>query len=181
MSRPFCVRGARPCRARPAPSRGRAAAKERPEEVGERILVAEEFVHLLFGHRAIAAGPPMLMFHGAAAQTDFPHHPGSPVPCCCACSYIRQLAPSSSYLRRFSGSPSTSYASLISLKRASAVLSPGIHVRMMLAGELPVRLLDLFVRSRLRDAEGLVVVLEFHRMLSLLAVPGPWISTNTES
>ena len=42
-------------------------------------------------------------------------------------SYIRQLAPSSSYFFRFSGSPRTSLASLISLKRASAALSPGLR------------------------------------------------------
>src|SRR6185312_8595352 len=36
-----------------------------------------------------------------------------------------QLGPSRSYLRRLSGSERTSYASLTSLKRASAALSPG--------------------------------------------------------
>ena len=37
-----------------------------------------------------------------------------------------------------------------------------VHVGMMLAGELAVRLLDLFLRRALGDAERLVVVLEFH-------------------
>src|SRR5260221_4948254 len=39
----------------------------------------------------------------------------------CSC----QFGPSVSYLWRFSGSDSTSYASLISLQRLSALLSPG--------------------------------------------------------
>ena len=34
---------------------------------------------------------------------------------------------------------------------------------MVLAGQLPVRLLELLVRRRLGDAERLVVILEFHR------------------
>ncbi len=49
-----------------------------------------------------------------------------PAPAAPACSYIRQFAPSSSYFFRFSGSPRTSYASLMSLKRLSAALSPGL-------------------------------------------------------
>jgi hypothetical protein len=40
------------------------------------------------------------------------------------CSYSCQRGPSSSYFLRFSGSPSTSLASLISLNRSSADLSP---------------------------------------------------------
>src|SRR6185312_16283571 len=39
----------------------------------------------------------------------------------------------------------------------------GVHIRMMLAGELPVRLLQFLVRRRLRHSECLVVILEFHR------------------
>ena len=42
-----------------------------------------------------------------------------------ACSCIRQLAPSSSYFLRLTGSLSTSLASFSSLNRASAPLSPG--------------------------------------------------------
>ena len=41
-------------------------------------------------------------------------------------------------------------------------LVAGVHVGMMLAGELAVRLLDLFLRRALGDAERLVIVLEFH-------------------
>ena len=63
------------------------------------------------------APPPVLQFHGP---------PGWPAEGPPAASYWRQLAPSSSYFRRFSGSLRTSFASLISLKRASAPLSPGL-------------------------------------------------------
>ena len=69
--------------------------------------------------------PPMLMVQAPAAGRRRRTDRRQGWPCCCACSYIRQLAPSSSYLRRLSGSPSTSYASLISLNVASADLSPG--------------------------------------------------------
>src|SRR5262245_263688 len=34
-----------------------AAAEERLEEVGERILIAEEILHLLFAHGPVASGP----------------------------------------------------------------------------------------------------------------------------
>src|SRR5687767_14498663 len=51
------------------------AAEERPEEVGEGILVAEELVHLLFGHRPVAAagsahvdGPGVLAALAAEAE-----------------------------------------------------------------------------------------------------------------
>src|SRR3954454_3703344 len=48
------------------------AAKERPEEVGERIFVAEEVLHLLLRHRPVAAGAahvdrPGAVLPGAAA------------------------------------------------------------------------------------------------------------------
>src|SRR5262245_19073283 len=52
--------------------------------------------------------------------------PGPAPPLRCACSYSFQFAPSLSYFFRFSGSLSTSLASLISLKRAPAALSPGL-------------------------------------------------------
>src|SRR6516162_6206657 len=73
----------------------------------------------------------MLIVHAPPSPPPGPPPNGEPgppngCPCCCACSYIRQLAPSSSYLRRLSGSPSTSYASLISLNLLSAPLSPGL-------------------------------------------------------
>ena len=57
MSCPFCVRAARPPRARP-PRFPAAAAEERAEKVGERILVAEEILHLVGRHGAVAAARP---------------------------------------------------------------------------------------------------------------------------
>ena len=79
-----------------------------------------------------------------------------------ACSYARQFAPSSSYFLRFSGSPSTSYASLISLKLRLGRLVARVDVGMVLARQLPERLLDLLLGRGLRDAERRVVVLEVH-------------------
>jgi hypothetical protein len=38
---------------------------------------------------------------------------------------------------------------------------------MMLSRKLPIRLLDFFVGRGFRDAERLVVILEFHRYLSV--------------
>jgi hypothetical protein len=40
------------------------------------------------------------------------------------------------------------------------------HVRVVLAGELAVGLLDVVLRGRARHAEGVVVVLVFHRSVS---------------
>ena len=154
-------------RARRAPAaprapraRAAAAAEERAEEIRERILVPEQLVHLLFGHGAVAAAaPPMLMFQapppGAAEPPNRARRRGTPGPAAAPVRTAASWRPSSSYFRRLSGSPSTSYASLISLNRASADLSPGIDVGMVLARQLPVRLLDFLVRRRLRDAERL--------------------------
>ena len=66
------------------------------------------------------------------------------------------FAPKASYCLRFSGSFSTSYADWTSLKRASAPVVARVAVGVVLAGELAVRLLDLFLRRRLRDAERFV-------------------------
>src|SRR4026207_61415 len=67
----------------------------------------------------------MVQVLSAPGQPDPNGLPPKPCPCWAACSYIRQFAPSSSYFLRLSGSPRTSYASLISLNRDSADLSPG--------------------------------------------------------
>ena len=55
------------------------------------------------------------------------------------------VEPIASYCLRFSGSESTSYADCTSLKRSSL---PGVPVRMHLADELAVRLLELVLQTR---------------------------------
>src|SRR5205823_3723578 len=65
---------------------------------------------------------PKLIFQAPPAPGAAPLGP-APAP---ACSYIRQLEPSSSYFFLFTESPSTSYASVISLNLLSADLFPGL-------------------------------------------------------
>jgi hypothetical protein len=60
------------------------------------------------------------------------------------------LAPNWSYCLRFSGSLSTSYATLDLLEARLRRLVAGVAVRMVLARELPIRLLDLVLRGVLR-------------------------------
>ena len=73
----------------------------------------------------------------------------------------RQFAPSSSYLRRFSGSAEHFVGFVDLLEACSAALSPDSR-RVILPRELPKRLLDLLVRGRLGHAKRGVVILEFH-------------------
>src|SRR5688500_14484984 len=66
---PSLLRPRRPSLAR-APSLRAGAAEKRLEEVGERILVAEQLVHLLFAHGPVAAArPPHVDRPGAFAGT----------------------------------------------------------------------------------------------------------------
>ena len=149
----------RPARARARRRRGAArapAAEERGEEVGERVRVAEHLLHLLFAS-SCGSRRRLPAARGLRERRSGP-------PRAWACSYIRQLEPSSSYFLRVSGLPRTSLASLISLKRASAALSPGLTSGWSLRASLPERLLDLLLRRGLRDAERGVVVLELHRV-----------------
>ena len=149
-------------------ARPTAAAEERLEEVRERILVPEQLVHFLFAHGAVAAGTAHVDVPGAAARA-------------------RTRAPE----RRAAGEALALLLRLVvhlPVRAELVVLAPllriaehfvclvdlleprlgglvaGVDVRMVLARKLPIRLLQLFVGSRLRDAERLVVVLEFHQL-----------------
>ena len=124
------LRPGRPAAARPAPRFAASAAEERAEEVRERILVAEEVLHLLGRHGAVAAaGPahvdrPGILRAARRSRTD--SRRGSPGP---AAGPVRTSASSRRARRTCAAcraSPSTSYASLISLNLDSAVLSPGL-------------------------------------------------------
>ncbi len=157
-----------PRRAAPSSPPGFAGAaattKERVEEVRERILISEEIPHFLFGHRAIAAGTAHVDVPGAslgaggvAVRRTWPllplltrllvHLPvGAEL-----VVLLSLLAVSQDFVR---------FVDFLELGLGGLV--PGIYVGMVLAGELPERLLQLFVRRVLGDAERLVVVLEFH-------------------
>ena len=92
--------------------------------------------------------------------------PAPPAP---ACSYIRQFAPSSSYFLRFSGSPRTSYASLISLNFDSADLSPGLTSGWCLRASFRNACLISLSVAVFAHAERRVVVLEVHRSVECRA------------
>ena len=80
--------------------------------------------------------------------------------------------PKRSYCARLSGSDRTVYASLTSLKRSSAALSPGLLVGVVHPGELAVGLLQLRVVGVARDAEDGVVILGRHLLGVALAGVG---------
>jgi hypothetical protein len=167
MSRPFWLRA----RALPHPAAGlRAAApaEERLEEVRERILGAEDLVHLFFRHRPVAAA--------RAAHVD---RPGAPLAAAAerAAAKRRAARPAALLLGLLVHPPVRAQlvvllpllgiaehlvrlVDLLELRLGDLVTR--VDVRVVLAGELPVRLLQLLVRSGLRDPERLVVVLEFH-------------------
>jgi hypothetical protein len=70
-----------------------------------------------------------------------------------------QFDPSWSYLSRFSGTNSTSEASLISLNFSSA---DWVYVRVMLARKLSVRFLNVVRCDGFGNTEDLIVVFELH-------------------
>jgi hypothetical protein len=156
-----------PCGAAPSSPPGftsAATAKERVEEVRERILISEEIPHFLFGHRAITAGTTHVDVPGAslgaggvAVRRTWPLLPLLTrllvhLPVGAELVVLLSLLAVSQDLVRF--------VDLLELGLGGLV--PGIHVWMVLAGELPERLLQLLVRRVLGDAERLVIVLEFH-------------------
>jgi hypothetical protein len=128
--------------ARPA----RAAAEERLEEIRERILIAEEILHLLFGHRPVAAGaathvdgPGAALTRGVAERRTRPRlslllrllvHP--PVG-----AQLVVLFPLVGIAEHF-----VRFVDLLELPLGGLV--PGIDVGMELPRQLAERLLDLF-------------------------------------
>ena len=89
------------------------AAEELLEEVTERRTAAEHALELVRRDRPI---PEVFVVARKGVRRGLPARSH--------CSYSCHRGPSSSYFLRFSGSPSTSLASLISLNRSSADLSP---------------------------------------------------------
>src|SRR5262249_93994 len=146
-------------------ARRAGASEERLEEIGERVVVAEHLVHLFRRHRpvaALAAGP-------AAAEMGVP-------PAAAELTRIEAGA-AGARARLFVGAPvGAQLVVLLALGRIAedfvrlvdllelglGRLVAGIHVRMVLARELPEGLFDLFLACRLRDAERGVIILEIH-------------------
>ena len=120
-SRPLRLRGARAA-CRGAPAVGSPPPKNvRKKSENGLSSPAEHVRHFFFGHRPEAAaarrvGP-------LAAERAAGPAPGRP--CAAPARTCRQFAPSSSYFLRFSGSPSTSLASLISLNLLRPPCRPG--------------------------------------------------------
>ena len=164
MSRPFWVLARSSAAARFAAA-GASAAEERAEEIRERILVAEELVHLLFGHRPVPARAAHIDVPGAALRP--PESPNGEPPGPSLALLLRLLVhpPVRAELVVFLALVGIAehlvrLVDLLELRLGGLV--PRIHVGMKLAGELAERLLDLLLRRGLGDAERLVVVLEFH-------------------
>ena len=156
-SRPRLARDARPWRGRPALRFGRAAAEERVEEVRERVLVAEDPPHLVFGHRPEAA----------LAAADV-HRPRAVAEGARPALLLRLLvlAPVGAQFVVLAALVRVAehLVGLVDLLEARlGGLVARVDVRVDLARELAVRLLDLLLGRGLRDAERGVVVLEFHR------------------
>ena len=117
-SRPFCWR----VRPRPPPRSVPRAPPPPPKNVwkkSEKGLSPPPNISDI-SSSVIVRKPPPPVFQVAPGLAPPPNGPPGP-----ADWYCLQLAPSSSYFRRLSGSLRTSFASLISLKRASAEASPG--------------------------------------------------------
>src|SRR5262245_51830682 len=170
---PLLTTGRASC-ARPAAlaSSGATATKKRPEKVGERILIAEEIVHLFFGHRAVTARAHVDRPGAALAAHVAERRAGTARPWSLAGLRLLVHPPVRAelvVLLPLVGIAQDLVRFVDFLEARLGRLVPRIDVRMKLAGELAVRLLDLFFRRRLRDAEGLVIVLEFH----YLALEGP--------
>src|SRR5206468_5380405 len=122
--------------------------------------VAEHLAHLVFGHGAESATRPALAeLHvpGAAAgksartarrRSGLLVHP--PVR-----AELVVLLPLLGIAEHF-----VCFVNLLGPRLSGLVAR--IHIRMVLAGELPVCLLDLFFGGGLRDAERRVIVFEFH-------------------
>src|SRR4029079_2177225 len=143
-----------------------AAAEEGLEEIRERVLAPEHLVHLFLRHRAVA-----LAARSAAAEVDVP----------AAGAAAELTGVEAAALRRavlFVGAPvGAELVVLLALRRIAEHfvglvdllearfrgLVAGIHVRMVLPRQLPVRLFDFLVARGLRDAERGVVVLEIHQ------------------
>ena len=143
-----------------------AAAEERLEEIGERILVAEEIPHLLFGHRPVTTGAARVGRVGAAAEGRAPRLPlllrllvHAPVGA--------QLVVLPALLRI--AEDLVRLVDLLELRFRRLVAR--VHVGMVLARQLAVRLLDLLFRRRLGDAERGVVVLEVQCLLETRSAP----------
>src|SRR5262249_48807361 len=135
-----------------------SAAKKSVEEIGERIA-AEHLLHFFFRHRPEAA----TATRSAAAKMHVPAGPGTRgpgtwsrvlvhPPVCSELVVPLPLRRIAEYLVRL----------VDFLEPVLCSLVARVHIRVVLAGELPVRLLDFLVGRRLRHPERGVVVFEVH-------------------
>ena len=123
-----------------------SAAEEHAEEVGEALRIRRRGTRS--GHcrprlrrrSRRTARPARTDRRRGTARRLRTRLPAAPAP---ARAYCSQFAPSMSYCSRFCGSARTSLASLTSLNRRLGGLVAGIPVRVKLAGQPPVGLLDL--------------------------------------
>src|SRR3954470_7000300 len=153
---------------------GRAtAAEERREEVGETAAAAaEQFFHLLLRYGPIlaaaagrvSAGPPAL----EAAEAAEPawealrarRHVLVGAPVGAELVVLAALVGVAEHLVGFVDLLEARFGHLV----------PGVHVRVVLAGQLAVGLLDLLVGGRLGEPQRRVIVLEVHA----LRAPAGW-------
>ena len=153
-------------RAAPAPPgvfthRARRAAEERVEEVREGVGIAKHVPHLFFAHRPEAAGPGTR----SATEVDIPSAALRPGARTARRAGLFVHAPVGAKLVVFLplGGIAQDLVRLVDLLELGlGRLVARIDVRVMLAGQLPERLLDLFVGGRLGHAERPVIILEVH-------------------
>src|SRR5688572_29502533 len=135
-----------------------SAAEERREEIREGIGVAEQLLHLFLSHRAVAAAP------SAAADVDVEAAAEWPRAGLRARLLVHApVGPELVVLLALLGIAEHFVGFVDFLEAGFSGLVARIDVRVKLAGQFAERLLDVLFRRRLRDAERLVVVLEFHR------------------
>src|SRR5664280_729846 len=173
-------------RARPAPRRdlvelgrgpaeivGHAAGEERPEEVREVGAVPGELEADAAGSRSGAAHPRAPARAGTAVRAGGRREPGegtagaervSAGPRSCP-GIVLPVGAQLVVLRPLRGVGEDLVGLVDLLEAALGVAVPGVPVRVVLPGQLPVRLLDLRGRGGLGDAQGLVIVLVLHGRL----------------
>src|SRR5215471_2044894 len=131
--------------------------EKRLEEVGERAPVPEHLPHFLFSHRPIAAASRL------APEANVPARLTAEA--CAAGRHVFVRTPIRAELVVFFAllgiaKDLVRLVDLLELRLSSFVA--WIDVRVVLARQLPERLLQILVGGGLRDAQGGVVVLEVH-------------------
>ena len=161
--------GARPARAGAGLALSEtAAAEERREEVGERMLISEHLLHFLRRHRPEAAAA----LAATTAVVDVPLsgewiRPARAFRLFVCAPVGAKLVVFPAFLRI--AEDFVRLVDLLELRFSSLVVR--IDVGVMLPRQLPEGLLDLLLRGALIYAERCVVILEFHLCEATLYAP----------